>query len=57
MRLEDLEAALVEGMRLHLAELDAIASSTDPATFENTIVAMERGEALIASSPTTNLEQ
>lgn len=47
MRLEDLESALVEGMRLHLAELDAIASSTEPATFENTIVAMERaGSAL-----------
>ncbi len=47
MVLSDLEAAADEGMRLHLAELEAIAGNAEPPTFENTIVAMERsGRAL-----------
>jgi peptidyl-dipeptidase Dcp len=34
-------------MAMHLAEIDAIANNAEPATFENTIVAMERsGQAL-----------
>ena len=40
--LDDLEPALTEGMALNLAEIDAIANNPEPATFENTIVAMER---------------
>ncbi len=42
MELGDLEAALDEGMALHLDELEQIANHPDPATFDNTIVAMER---------------
>ncbi len=42
MELGDLEAALDEGMALHLAELEDVASNPDPPTFDNTIVAMER---------------
>jgi peptidyl-dipeptidase Dcp len=42
MELGDLEAALGEGMALHLEELEEIASNSDPPTFDNTIVAMER---------------
>ena len=43
MRIEDLEPALEAGMAMSLAEVDEIAGNPDPATFENTIVAMERG--------------
>lgn len=42
MDLSTLEAAAIEGIRRHLAELDVIASDPAPPTFENTIVAMER---------------
>lgn len=34
--------ALEEGMALHLADIEAIANDTAPATFENTYVALER---------------
>ncbi len=34
--------AIEEGMKINLAEVEAIASSTEAPTFENTIVAMER---------------
>jgi peptidyl-dipeptidase Dcp len=37
-----LEAALEEGMRRNLAEIEAIANDPAPPTFANTIVAMER---------------
>jgi len=44
---EDFQPALEEGMRLQLAEVRAIAASPAEATFENTIVALERsGETL-----------
>jgi len=47
MDLADLKPALEEGMRLELAEIDAIAGNPEPPTFENTIVALEgRGEVL-----------
>jgi peptidyl-dipeptidase Dcp len=39
--------AFAEGMRQHLAEIDAIANNQAPATFENTIVAMERSGQLL----------
>ncbi|WP_417483501.1 M3 family metallopeptidase [Maricaulis sp.] len=45
--LDDLAAAIREGMALNLAEIDAITGNPEPATFENTILAMERaGEPL-----------
>lgn len=34
--------AILEGMKRHLAEIDAIANSPEAPTFENTIVAMEK---------------
>jgi len=46
-RLENVVPALEKGMELHLKEIDEIANNSDPATFENTIVAMESaGKAL-----------
>src|SRR2546427_3229206 len=40
-------SAFEEGMRQHLADVRKIADSSEPATFDNTIVAMERsGETL-----------
>jgi peptidyl-dipeptidase Dcp len=41
VKLTDLESSLEQAMALHLAELDEIAQDPEPATFENTIVAME----------------
>ncbi len=47
MDLSQLEAGMLQGMDEHLAELDAIANTPEPPTFENTIVAMERsGKAI-----------
>ena len=39
--------AFEEGMRQHRVEIDAIADNTDAATFENTIVALERSGQLL----------
>ncbi len=39
---EHFRPAIVEGMKRHLIEVNAIANSDEPATFENTIVALER---------------
>ena len=39
---EHFAPAFDEGMRRELAEIDSIASNPEPATFENTIVAMEK---------------
>jgi peptidyl-dipeptidase Dcp len=39
--------ALQEAMRLHLAELDAIAAQTEPPTFENTVAAFDRAGSLL----------
>lgn len=41
MNVADIKEAVEKGMELNLAEIDAIANNTEPATFENTIVAME----------------
>jgi peptidyl-dipeptidase Dcp len=47
MNLADLKPAMEKAMALNLAEIDAIANNTQPATFENTIEEMERaGEEL-----------
>jgi peptidyl-dipeptidase Dcp len=42
MNLADLKPALEKGMEINLKEIDAITSNPDAATFENTIVAMEK---------------
>jgi peptidyl-dipeptidase Dcp len=47
VRNEHFQPALEEGMRQHLAEIDAIAKQMNPPTFDNTIVAMERSGALL----------
>ena len=47
IRDEHYQPALEEGMRQHLAEVEAIANQAAPATFDNTIVAMERSGALL----------
>ncbi|NDK55272.1 M3 family metallopeptidase [Pontibacter fetidus] len=47
MNLADLKPAMERGMELQLAEIEKIANNPAPATFENTIEAMERaGEEL-----------
>ncbi|WP_299123347.1 M3 family metallopeptidase [uncultured Winogradskyella sp.] len=47
MNVEDVKAAMEEGMALNLAEIETIANNTEAPTFENTIVAMESaGKAL-----------
>ena len=45
MELDHLRPALEAGMVRQLAEIDAIATNPEPATFENTIVALERAGA------------
>jgi peptidyl-dipeptidase Dcp len=45
--------AFAEGMRVQLAEIDAIANNPKPATFDNTIVAMERSGRLLDRVQTT----
>jgi peptidyl-dipeptidase Dcp len=44
---EDYAPAFKEGMRIHAAEIDAIANNKAAPTFDNTIVAMERSGALL----------
>ena len=41
------QPALEEGMERHLAEVEEIAQSSEPPTFENTIVALERSGRLL----------
>lgn len=45
--------AFAEGMRVQLAEIDAIANNPKAATFDNTIVAMERSGRLLDRVQTT----
>ncbi|NHZ94965.1 M3 family metallopeptidase [Massilia sp. CCM 8734] len=45
---EHFALAFAEGMRQHAAEIEAIANNRKAATFENTIVAMERSGKLLA---------
>ena len=42
VKVEDFKPALTAAMAEHLTEIDAIANRKEPATFENTIVALER---------------
>lgn len=47
MKIEYIKPAIRKGMELHLAEIDKIAKNTEEATFENTIIPMEKaGEEL-----------
>ena len=47
MKLEDLRPAIEKGMEMHLQEIEKIANNPAPATFDNTILAMEQaGEPL-----------
>jgi peptidyl-dipeptidase Dcp len=47
IRNEAYQPALEEGMKLQLAEIDAIAKQTEAPTFDNTIVAMEKSGAVL----------
>ncbi|GAB2857687.1 M3 family metallopeptidase [Pseudoduganella ginsengisoli] len=50
---EHFAPAYAEGMAQNLKEIDAIANNKKPATFDNTIVAMERSGQLLARVSTT----
>ena len=50
---EHFAPAFAEGMAQHLKEIEAIANSAQPATFDNTIVAMERSGQLLTRVSTT----
>jgi len=45
MKLEDVKPAMLRGMELHLADIDAITNNEAAPTFENTIVELERAGA------------
>ena len=45
MRVEDVKAAMIQGMDLNLEDIDAITNNTNAPTFENTIEEMERAGA------------
>ncbi|MDB4108473.1 M3 family metallopeptidase [Flavobacteriaceae bacterium] len=45
MNVSDIQAAVEKGMELNLSEIEAIANSSEAATFKNTIAAMERSGA------------
>ncbi len=42
MKIEDVKAAMIQGMELNLKDIEAIANISDAATFKNTIESMER---------------
>src|SRR5690606_17138222 len=44
---EHFEPAILEAIKQHQAEIDAIANSTEEPTFENTILAMEKSRNLL----------
>lgn len=47
IREEDFLPAFEAGISAHLAEIEAIADNPEPATFENTVVALERAGAML----------
>jgi peptidyl-dipeptidase Dcp len=53
IRNEHYQPALEEGMREHLAEIDAIAKQMEAPTFDNTILAMEKSGALLTRTSKT----
>jgi len=44
----DFQPAIEAGMKAHLAEVEAIANSAEPPTFENTLVALEKSGQLLS---------
>ena len=46
---EHFKPAILEGISTHQAEVDAVANNTQPATFENTILAMENAGELLSN--------
>lgn len=56
--IDDYEPAITEGIRLHNIEIDEITSSKEPATFENTISALDRSGKVLNRAVMTlsNLE-
>lgn len=44
----DFKPALMEGMHQQLAEVDSIANNPEPATFENTLVALEKSGQMLS---------
>ena len=46
---EHFKPAILEGISIHQAEINAIANSTQPITFENTILAMENAGELLSN--------
>jgi peptidyl-dipeptidase Dcp len=53
IRNSDYQPAIEAGMKQQLAEVDAIANQSAPATFENTIIPMERSGALLTRAAKT----
>src|SRR5471030_1258650 len=49
----DFAPAFEEGMRIHLKEVEAIANNRQPATFDNTIVAMEKAGQMLTRGANT----
>lgn len=47
VKIADFKPAMINAMKAHLAEIDAIANNKDEPTFENTIVAMERSGSVL----------
>ncbi len=47
MKIDELKAAVEEGMKLNLEEIDAIVNNSEAPTFENTIEAMERSGSIL----------
>lgn len=45
MKVEDVKAAMLQGMEMEMKDIDAIANNSDAPTFENTIEEMERSGA------------
>ncbi len=53
IKVEHYQPAMEEGIKQHMAEILAIAENKEPATFENTIVAMEKSGELLTRASTT----
>ena len=47
VKVADFKPAIEEAMAANLAEIEAIDSNSEPATFENTIAAMERSGSML----------
>ena len=52
IKVEHYKPAFYEAMRIHSAEIEAIANNSEAPTFENTIVAMEKSGSFIPSQET-----